>query len=87
MPQTIGIADHAVTTADPTAIEPKVAAATAASATSAAVVLPFLLWLLSTYLFHGGTVPLPVEGFAGLIVAGGLTFGAGYRARHVDRKV
>lgn len=90
MPNTPGVADHAapleaiVEAVASSVIEPKVTAATAASAGSAAVVLPFVLWLLSADLFHGA-VPLPVQGVVGLLVSGGLTFLAGYRARHVDR--
>jgi hypothetical protein len=64
-------------------VEPKVKAATAASAAVAAV-LPFVLWLLATYVFDG-EVPLPVQGFVGFVVSGACTFVAGYRARHVDR--
>jgi hypothetical protein len=81
--QTDGVADHAPPV-DPAAVEPKVRAATAASASSAATLLPFVLWLLGTYLFPDG-VPLPVQGFAGLVVTGACTFAAGYYARHVDR--
>lgn len=77
------VADHAAPP-DPAAIEPKVRAATAAGATSAAVLLPFVLWLLGAYLFHGD-VPVPVQGFAGLVITGACTFAAGYSARHVDR--
>lgn len=83
MPNLPDVADHAAP-ATATAIEPKVTAATAASASSAAVLLPFVLWLLGTYLFHGA-VPVPVQALAGLLITGGLTFAAGYRARHVDR--
>jgi hypothetical protein len=80
--QTPNVADHAAP-ADPAAIEPKVQAATAA-ASSSAILLPFVLWLLGAYLFRG-EVPLPVQGFVGLVVTGGSTFVAGYLARHVDR--
>jgi hypothetical protein len=80
-PQTDGVADHAAPTY---AVEPKVRAATAASASSAATLLPFVLWLLGTYVFPDG-VPLPVQGFAGLIITGACTFAAGWTARHVDR--
>lgn len=82
--QTDGVADHAPRYIDPTAIEPKVRAATAAGASSAATLLPFVLWLLSAHVFHGD-VPLPVQGFVGLLVTGACTFAAGYYARHVDR--
>jgi hypothetical protein len=68
----------------PHPVEPKVRAATAAGASSAAVLVPFVLWLLGTYLFRGD-VPLPVQGFVGLVITGGCTFVAGYYARHVDR--
>jgi hypothetical protein len=60
-------------------VEPKVRAAT-----TAATVVPFVLWLLSAYLFHG-EVPLPVQGIVGTLITGGCTFAAGYLARHVDR--
>jgi hypothetical protein len=92
VPNTPGLADHAapieavVEAVAASTIEPKVTAATAASAGSAAVVLPFVLWLLATYAFHGD-VPLPVQGIVGLLVSGAITFAAGYRARHVDRAV
>jgi hypothetical protein len=84
VPHLIGVADHAAP-ATPAAIEPKVTAATAASAGSAATILPFVLWLLATYLFHGD-VPLPVQGVVGLAVTGACTFAAGYTARHVNRE-
>lgn len=69
----------------PDVIEPKVRAATAAGATAAGVLVPFVLWLLAAYVFHG-EVPLPVEGFVGLLVTGACVFAAGYHARHVDRE-
>lgn len=65
-------------------VEPKVKAATAAGASSAAVLVPFVLWLLAAYVF-GGDVPLPVQGVVGLLVTGACTFTAGYWARHVNR--
>ena len=73
----------AVEVVAPHVIEPKVRAATSAGAAVGAV-LPFVLWLLSTYVF-GGDVPLPVQGFVGFVVTGACTFAAGYYARHVDR--
>jgi hypothetical protein len=76
------VADHAAP--DPGAVEPKVRAATAAASSSAAVLLPFVLWLLGTYLFHGD-VPIPVQGMTGLVITGLSTFAAGYAARHVNR--
>jgi hypothetical protein len=93
IPQTDGVPDHAApepltaaqfdaVTAD--VVEPKVRAATAAGASSAATLLPFVLWLLATYVFPDG-VPLPVQGVVGLLVTGACTFAAGYYARHVDR--
>jgi hypothetical protein len=78
-----GHADHAALAA-PGDIEPKVSAATAGGASSAAVLLPFVLWLLSEYVF-AGPVPIPVQGFTGLVITGACTFAAGYYARHVDR--
>lgn len=83
-PQTVNVADHAAP-ADPTAIEPKVIAATIASGASAATLLPFVLWLLGAVLFHGAAVPSQVQAFAGLVITGGCTLAAGYRARHVNR--
>jgi hypothetical protein len=62
-----------------TSVEPKVRAATAA-----ATLVPFVLWLLSAYVFDGD-VPLPVQGLVVTVVTGGCTFAAGYMARHVDR--
>jgi hypothetical protein len=64
-------------------VEPKVKAATAGGSV-AAVLVPFVLWLLSVYVF-GGEVPLPVQGAVGLVVTAACTFAAGYLARHVDR--
>jgi len=100
MPNTPGVADHAapaphaaavsgylvglVDTAAAAEVEPKVKAATSAGAGSAAIILPAVLWLLSTYLFHG-QVPVPLEGLTGLVVTGVCTFSGGFYARHVDR--
>lgn len=64
-------------------IEPKVTAATAASAGSAAVILPAVLWLLAQ-VTHAPVAP-QVSALLGLLVTGGCTFAAGYRARHVNR--
>jgi hypothetical protein len=85
-PQTPDVADHAAPddVADGRTVEPKVRAATAAGASSAATLLPFVLWLLATYVFHG-EVPLPVQGAVGLVITGASTLAAGYYARHVDR--
>jgi hypothetical protein len=84
-PQTPDVADHAAPdVADGRTVEPKVRAATLAGGSSAATLLPFVLWLLATYVFHG-EVPLPVQGAVGLIITGGCTLAAGYYARHVDR--
>lgn len=77
------VADHAPTTLPPSAVEPKVTAATAAAA-AAAVLLPILLWLLDTYV---GPVPVAVQAAIGTVLTGAGTFVAGYRARHVDRQV
>lgn len=76
MSNLIDVADHQAPAA-PTAIEPKVAAATAAS-----VLVPLVLWLLATYV---GEIPLPVQGAIGTLLTGACTFAAGYYARHVDR--
>jgi len=86
IPQTDGVPDHAAPddALDASAVEPKVRAATLAGGGSAATILPFVLWLLATYVFEGD-VPLPVQGFVGLVVTGGCTFAAGYLARHVNR--
>jgi hypothetical protein len=82
-PQTFGLADHAAPPAtdlvDGTVVEPKVRAATVA-----AVLVTFVLWALSAYVFRGD-VPLPVQGLVELVAVGGVTFAAGWRARHVDR--
>jgi hypothetical protein len=82
MPQIDGVADHATptTVADPSSVEPKVTAATAA-----ATAATFVLWLLTTYVFHGD-VPAAVQGAVGLVVTGGGTFVAGYLTRHVNRE-
>lgn len=82
MPQIDGVADHQAPAeaADPSSVEPKVKAATAA-----ATVAAFVLWVLGAYVFDG-VVPLPVQGLVGLVVTGGSTFVGGYYARHVDRR-
>lgn len=59
--------------------EPKVKAATVA-----AVVAGFVLWLLSTYVFHGN-IPDAVSAVIVVAVTAGLTWGAGYVARHQYR--
>lgn len=82
MTDTPGVADHASTTLPPSAVEPKVTAATAAAAATA-VLLPVLLWLLETYV---GPVPVLVQGAIGTVLTAGCTFVAGWRARHVDRQ-
>lgn len=79
--QVDGVPDHA---APAVPVEPKVKAATAAGASSAAVLLPFVLWLLGVYVFPDG-VPVPVQGLVGLVVTGAATFAAGWSARHVNR--
>lgn len=50
----------------------------------AAAVTTFVLWLLATYVF-GGDVPAPVAGLIAVVVPGGVTFAAGYRAKHTPR--
>lgn len=59
--------------------EAKVTAATAASASIA-----FVLWLLSTYIFHAD-VPQAVQGIVAVVVPALVTFVAGWAARHTDR--
>jgi hypothetical protein len=81
--RTVDAVADVVTVISSSAIEPKVKASTAASS-GAAIVLAFVLWLLSSYVFHGD-VPLPVSAFAGLLIVGGSTFAAGYLAPHVQR--
>jgi hypothetical protein len=81
--RTVDAVADVVTVISSSAIEPKVKASTAASS-GAAIVLAFVLWLLSSYVFHGD-VPLPVSAFAGLVIVGGSTFAAGYLAPHVNR--
>ena len=58
-------------------VERKVQAATAASAVSS-----LALWALSRYVFKGGDVPDVVTSWVYVIVASGVTFAAGYAARH-----
>ena len=65
-------------------VEPKVQAATAASAVTAGIVVPVVLWLLGTYVFGGTVPPALAEALPALLTAAA-TFAAGYRARHVDR--
>ena len=75
--------------ADPSAIEPKTKAATAAGAGSAAIITPAVILLIDDLFYGGGEVdvPLPYVGVIGLIVTGICTFAAGYYARHVNREV
>lgn len=61
------------------AVETKVKAATAASALSG-----LALWALGRYVFKGA-VPDVVASWVYVIVASGLTFGAGYLATHTAR--
>jgi hypothetical protein len=65
-------------------VEPKVQAATAASAVTAGIVVPIVLWVLGTYVFGGTVPPALAEALPALLTAAA-TFAAGYRARHVDR--
>lgn len=80
-PQTDGVADHAAATYP---VEPKVRAATAAASTAAGILVPLVLWLLGTYVFHGD-VPFELQSSIGLALTGACTFAAGWAARHVDR--
>ena len=69
-------------------VETKVKAATVAGAGSAAVVTPFVVWVMDQLFFDGAAapdVPLPVVGFVGLVVSGGCTFAAGWYAKHTPR--
>lgn len=61
-------------------IETKVKAATAGAVVAGAVI-----WALNRYAFHGTGVPEPVEALITLVVAGALTFVAGYQAKHTNR--
>jgi hypothetical protein len=60
-------------------IERKVQASTAAAAVSG-----LLLWALGTYAFKG-TVPDVVTSWVYALVPAGITFAAGYLARHTAR--
>lgn len=62
-----------------TKTEPKVKAATAASASTA-----FVLWVLGTYVFQSD-VPQPVSGLVAVIVPALVTFVAGYVAPVANR--
>lgn len=69
-------------------VETKVKAATAAGAGSAALITPFVVWLVDELFFNGAAppdVPLPVVGLIGLVVTGVSTFVAGWFARHTPR--
>lgn len=69
------------------AVEPKTKAATIAAGGSAAVVTPFVVYVVDQVFYGGGEidVPAPVFGVIGLVVTTALTFAASYRARHVQR--
>lgn len=69
-------------------VERKVKAATAAGAGSAAVVTPFVVWVVDQMWFNGDAapeVPLSVVGVIGLVVTGLCTLAAGYWAKHSPR--
>ncbi|GAB3142507.1 hypothetical protein GCM10027290_17170 [Micromonospora sonneratiae] len=69
-------------------VESKVKAATAAGAGSAAVVTPFVVWVVDQLFFNGDAtpeVPLPVVGMIGLVVTGACTFVGGWYAKHTPR--
>jgi hypothetical protein len=69
-------------------VETKVKAATAAGGGSAAVLTPFVVWLVGRLFFAGPgdpEVPLPVVGLIGLVVTGVCTFVAGWYAKHTPR--
>lgn len=71
-------------------VETKVKAATAAGAGSAAVITPFVIWVVDALAFNGDAapdVPLPVVGVIGLVVTGVSAFVAGYWARHSPRLI
>lgn len=92
MPNVPGRADHAAAepyeVVDPSAIEPKTKAGTAAAAGSAAIITPAVVLLVDELFYGGGEidVPLPYISAIGLIVTGVITFVASYRARHVNRR-
>lgn len=68
--------------------ETKVKAATAAGAGSAAILTPFMIWVVDQLAFHGDAapdVPLPVVGAIGLVVTGASAFAAGWWAKHSPR--
>jgi hypothetical protein len=69
-------------------VETKVKAATAAGAGSAAVITPFVVWLVDQLFFAGDApppVPLPVVGLVGLLVTGACAFVGGWYAKHTPR--
>jgi hypothetical protein len=71
-------------------VETKVKAATVAGAGSAAIVTPFVIWVVDAVAFNGDAapdVPLPVVGVIGLVVTGVCTFVAGYWAKHSPRLI
>jgi hypothetical protein len=76
--------DAAVSVVSAAVVEPKVQAATASAAITAGMIVPVVLWLLGAYVF-GGTVPPQLADALTMLLTAGLTFAAGYRARHVDR--
>jgi hypothetical protein len=68
--------------------ESKVKAATVGAAGSAAVITPFVIWVVDVLAFNGDAapdVPLPVVGVIGLVVTGVSAFVAGYWAKHSPR--
>lgn len=54
------------------------------AASVAATLTTFVLWVLSTYVFHD-VVPAPVEGVVALLVVGLTTWYAGWKAPHTAR--
>jgi hypothetical protein len=69
-------------------VESKVKAATVAGAGSAAVITPFVVWVVDELFYAGSAppeVPLPLVGLIGLIVTGICAFVGGWYARHTPR--
>jgi hypothetical protein len=73
---------HAVADLE-TKVEAKVKAASTASAATG-----FIVTLLGGLtVFHGGAVPSVITAAIGALVTGGLTFAAGYMAKHTPRAI
>ena len=68
---------------NPKPVETKVTAATVGAGTGT-VISTFVVWCLDEYLWKNSDVPQPVVGMIYLIIASGLAFWAGYRAKHTS---